>query len=580
MKVIRYALSVFGLLLLAASASAQLIPQSRLVPWAPGVDVGVPGGIPTTRTRKIDVTQSPYNADKTGGADASAAIRSAINAAVANDIVYLPAGRYRIDSSISISKSNITIRGDGDSTLIDNRSGSQGFFVGGDFQGASVAISGSPTKGATTITVASSSNFNVNDNIIISLDNDPTLPVVHVSGRARTRSQVTRVIAKSGNNLTISPALYFNLPANLNPGAQPLPVMAAGVGIEDLKIDGTNGNAAYSIWMEQAYGCWIKNVTSYMSASYHIFLHYSLKCEIRHSHVDNSKTHVANGSGLILYYSSANLLEDNIIQRVFPSVEINKGSSGNVIAYNLGIRSFYGDPASSAGASFDSNHDAHNSFDLYEGNIGESFQCDGYFGSTSEITVFRNWFRGYCPDTTQNWKCVILNRFSRNISVVGNVLGQTGYTWILDAGTTQPSYANKYIYVFGYPNMGNGTYSGTAQLSEGDAWADFGGTPGAGGFQELDLDVRATTILKGNYNTQTGGVPSTEALGSDTLPDSLYQPSKPSWFGGLAWPAFGPTNPNMDITAIPAGYRYINGTDPATGPATAPSNARISISTN
>ena len=548
-------------LLAGERLSASLIPAARLVDWTPGIAVGVPGGIPTNRTHVIDVTLAPYRADKTGATDASRAIQSAISAARSGDVIFLPAGTYRFNSVVSINKNNVTVRGAGDTTLIDNCGTSQAFFVGGDYQGASVAISGSPTKGATTLTVAKTENFKANDDIMISLDNDPALPVVHVSGYGRLRKQLTRVTAISGNTLTISPALYFDLPANLRPGAQPVPVIASGVGLEDMKIDGTRGKAGYAIWLDQAYGCWIKNVTSTMSASYHLFLDYCLKCEIRHCHIDNSQAHISNGSGLILYHSSANLLEDNIIERVFPSVEINKGSSGNVIAYNLGIRSFYGDPAAMVGASFDANHDAHNSYDLYEGNIGEMFQCDGYFGSASEITVFRNWFRGVCPDTTENWKCVNLNRFSRNVSLVGNLLGQSGHKWTVDAGATVTSYATHYIYLFGYPNMGNGGHTGTTQLSAGRTWTNWGTAPGPGGFQELDLEVRATTLLKGNYNTQTAGVPPAEALGDEPLPNSLYLTGKPAWFGQLAWPAFDPTHPNQTLEAIPAGYRYVHGAE-------------------
>src|SRR5688572_26706877 len=82
-------------------AQAQsLIPASRLVDWTPGVSVGVPGGIPTNRTRTIDVTQSPYNADRTGASNATPAIQAAIDAATAGDIVYLPAGKYRVDSTV------------------------------------------------------------------------------------------------------------------------------------------------------------------------------------------------------------------------------------------------------------------------------------------------------------------------------------------------------------------------------------------------------------------------------------------------------------------------------------------------
>jgi len=87
--------------------------------------------------------------------------------------------------------------------------------------------------------------------------------------------------------------------------------------------------------------------------------------------------------------------------------------------------------------------------------------------------------------------------------------------------------------------------------------------PGAGGFQEWDLDVMTTAMLKENYRTDS--IPSGEALlPGEALPSSLYLTSRPNWFGGLAWPPFDPTRPTTSIEAIPAGYRYVHGERPGT----------------
>ena len=94
--------------------AADLISADRLTDWTPGVTVGVPGGITTDRTHLIDVTQVPYSADKTGAADAQPALQKAIADAEAKDVVYLPAGTYRIDRPLRIGfKSRFTLRGAG-----------------------------------------------------------------------------------------------------------------------------------------------------------------------------------------------------------------------------------------------------------------------------------------------------------------------------------------------------------------------------------------------------------------------------------------------------------------------------------
>lgn len=94
--------------------------------------------------------------------------------------------------------------------------------------------------------------------------------------------------------------------------------------------------------------------------------------------------------------------------------------------------------------------------------------------------------------------------------------------------------------------------------------------PAYAGFQELDMDVIFTTLLKANYfATPSGGsIPAVESIGTDTLPNSLFLSSAPARFtdGGLAWPPFSGLSPNEDIEAIPAGYRYIHNAWPGGAP--------------
>ena len=140
------------------------------------------------------------------------------------------------------------------------------------------------------------------------------------------------------------------------------------------------------------------------------------------------------------------------------------------------------------------------------------------------------------------------------------MLGSKGHPWIYDNADKGFGYDQHLIYVLGTPNMGNGGFSGTAQLSKGKPWADWTRVaagergPGPGGFQELDLDVRATTLIKGNFNYKHNAVPENEAVGG-ALPKSLYLSQKPAWFGSLAWPAFGPDTA-FENHKIPAQARF------------------------
>jgi hypothetical protein len=316
--------------------------------------------------------------------------------------------------------------------------------------------------------------------------------------------------------------------------------------------------------MNQAYGCWVKNVRVTRAAHYVFGVGSSLACEVRHCLIGKRKKPFGpNGGALLFSGSTACLVEDNTLIETFPHMEIN-ASCGNVFAYNFCDDS--GIQNDLLGCSINANHGPHSNFNLYEGNYAPKLQSDGYHGSASHDTLFRNWFHGTSTRTDNFWICVNLNRFSRAYTIVGNVLGHRDYEWIYDNGNEGFrgfGYQQRFIYMLGMPNMGNGAFSGRAQASKGDHWADWeklqdsprGKGPGPGGFQELDLDVAATTIRKGNFNYKDNGVPASEVPGNAKLPPSLYLRQKPAWFGDLIWPAFGPDT-GFESNSIPAQMRY------------------------
>jgi len=629
---------------------AELIPPTRLIDWTPGVSVGVPGGIPTNRTRLIDVTASPYNADKTGSTDATAAIQAAVNAAVANDVIFLPAGRYRVGGVISVngSKDNITIRGEGDSTIVEARGLSYLFAVGPSsdyawaqqqyaYPASNNNVTAGLTKGSTVLTVSSTSAFSVGQVIQIALENQTNLtaiesgavPTVSIAGYGTLRRQLSRIVAKTATTLTIFPSIHFTPDPGLGAKVNVLQDQIDGFGLESLYIDCSQAAISMPVAFGQCYGSWIKDVTVYKPSNYGIVMTDSLNCEIRKCKIWERKTDGSNGAGYLLNHIGNSLIEDNISYKVGPAIEVNFGSAGNVIAYNF----LYIE----GGGVLNVNHGPHNSFNLYEGNITPNVQSDGYFGSSSDDVFFRNWLSGKLHESGNYIFIVSLNRFSRNYSLVGNIVGSPGWPYGSDP------------YSMGNPNMGNSGYSGTAEPSAGRHWADWnmtatltsrttdsagtmtfsGGTLGTGqyvtvrwgtngfaqfypssasanlvsinsasaplppqgtalqvftgsaGYQERDLDVERTTLLKANYHAwnQGGmGIPSNQSLGSDVLPPSLYRAAKPDWFGDRSWPAFDPLNPTLGIDRIPAGYRYLHGSNiPSMPPAgsTSPSNVAI-----
>ncbi|GMK42227.1 hypothetical protein PCCS19_52860 [Paenibacillus sp. CCS19] len=83
------------------------LPQSVATDWA---EAPKPTG-----AGLFDITQAPYSADKTGGADVSDKIQAALDAAAAagGGTVYLPAGIYRVEQPITVP-SGVELRGSWD----------------------------------------------------------------------------------------------------------------------------------------------------------------------------------------------------------------------------------------------------------------------------------------------------------------------------------------------------------------------------------------------------------------------------------------------------------------------------------
>ncbi len=637
----------FAIVLHAVSSYAELIPPSRLANWASGIQVGVPGGIDQyrpggtkARTKLIDVTQEPYFADKSGATDAQNAIQTAINAAGNGEVVWIPAGNYRLNKALRVgAKDNITIRGEGPTRTILNlniTSGFQGIVVGTDadylWNYPDYPITGSPSKGSTVLNVGSTSalesypNGGIGAMVHVSVLNDTTLPVVHVSGYQRVRHFKALVKAKTSNTITIFPPIPFDLPVNLEPrfAAAGTASVAENVGLEDFAVNGANmtvGGVLVSFL--QTIGCWANNVHVTNTRNFHLSLADSLLNEVRKCDLRSRNVAGSNGAALLMNSSSSCLIEDNIMVDNFPLIEVNSGSTGNVIAYNF--------CAQTIGVAIDTNHGPHSSFNLYEGNVTPNFQCDGYFGGASEDTIFRNWIHGRKGAITSlkpaegPGLCLNFNRFTRNYNVVGNVIGWPGVTSYSYPGPMTSS-------DWGMPYIGSFDHLGTVEPSKGVWWAVWDGramvrrgafkadaaysntnssrdvvdhvgtsskdtnggtilqwiadnpaknglstwdTPGtsddwrplsANSFRELDKDVFNTLLLKANYRTDLNEISVGEALVAETLPDSLFRREKPAWFGDLAWPPFSPNSPvNASYDDIPAGYRYLNGGSDAPG---------------
>ncbi len=535
------------------STHAQLIPTDRRISWSPGI----PGGIPQRTTVCANVKNAPYLAKGDGITDDTVAVQRAIDSCPSGQVVYLPAGTYRLTAPLQIAAKSIVLRGDGQrNTTLRNVSAS-GHILAVDGAGASSAptrILSGYTKDSSTITVQDVSSLSVGDYIVIYQDNDPSIPVDPTgcggtctwcglfddSNHAMT--QIARIAARNGDTLTLSRPLYFTFKASLNPEALKLG-MVDRVGIEDLSMEMTQAGSGtrHGIQITHCAHCWIRNVETYKIRNHHVSIRNSYGNEVRQSYLHHGWGNYPGdfAYGVMLHFvNSDHRIEDNMFYVLRHSMVLEGGGSGNVFAYNYSKDS-QGDVGSNWLFADMGTHGAHPYMNLVEGNVIVQLDFDGHFGSGSHNTAFRNWIerRSSPPEDTitDGLFAVVLGAKNRYHNIVGNVLCYPGCTGVYQA----PAFVNAEIWHTGYLC--------------------------AGSQDPTDLDVGTTLIRHGNFDYITNETKWDAAITDHALPVSYYLSSKPSFFGALPWPAIGPDLTPM-VGQIPARQRFEAMTQPVPPP--------------
>lgn len=546
----------WGLLLVGVSGSlSEVIPTDRRIDWQPGV----PLGIPARTTIFANVTNSPYNADKTGNADAAPAIQNAINACPSGQVVFVPAGAYRLNSPIAITK-GIVLRGAGPhKTFLSSYADWHALQIG-DWPASPVAtsVSGNPAKGATSLTVASVSSpqIAVGDLIVIDQKNDG-VEVLNVDDESRdnnTRclSQITKVMALNGNGpyvLQIDPPLYHTFSATLLPQVWKLnqgSSLTTYAGIEDLTVERISPitmNWCDNIKLVAAAYCWIRNVESRKTTWWHVDLDRSFRCEIRDSFFNDGYFH---GTGGCAYgvtcdnRSTGHLIENNIFYHLRHAMVVKGGATGCVFGYNYSLDTYQADGWLAPDMFV---HGAHATMNLFEGNIGTKMDGDFTHGSGSYNTFLRNYAtRTSAAEAVQGGRWVVnMDATQTYANFVGNVLGASNLTWAAEETGASRSSTSGYVWSWGF-------------RGDGDSSRE-------------DTRPRDTALRHGNYNAYSGQTSWDPAIADHELPVSLYLATRPAYFGGSAWPSIGPDLHPM-VGMLPARERQAGRPLP-------PSNLRI-----
>lgn len=565
-----------------------------------------------------------------GGTVTSATISAALASAGDNTVVRIPAGTYTLTTEVGFTNSNTILRGAGvSSTILSLEMASNAFDTQYDgTSGSGIAIdAGSLASGTTDVTVADGSSFSAGNMLKVTQDNDFGTGTANYDstfmwgrlGSANLIQSVHYVVSVAGNVLTIDPALPYTLTAALNPVVKKYTYgtnWAKQIGFEDmtLKPSGTPAMAA-TIFLYHVYNSWISNVEFYGYDDFAVQMGGAARVEIRKCYAHDNYDTVEDVPFYFNAYVTGALLENNVANASY-GVGFN-GLTGSVVAYNYFVYSggSIQVPSIWHHGSINSTTGVHNAGNLFEGNITNGIQSDGYHASSSHNTVFRNNFHGLNSGTALNRKTIDLARFSQYYNIVGNVLGDATWNPTAYEMSASPANTNGYIFRLGYPHMNVNTYL-EGDLPQGKA-ADWNSktsyTTGQYVFYSglnykalqnstnkqpdtetaywdadpfgsdyycdsvnlsgIDAAVKTTILRHKNYDYENAAVTlcndayntegcqsATNVLTGDTIPSSLYLTEKPSWFGSLTWPSIEPATPIVNM--IPAQYYYTYGSWP------------------
>ena len=531
------------------------IPSARTYPWQG--NVGVSGGIPTTRTQYGSTINS--TGDST---DRTTTIQNAINGCGANQYVLLGPGTFYV-STLSL-KSNMTLRGSGQgSTTLKGRNASIGPIV--QFStpafpsfGSAINLSSGYTKGSTSIATSSNHGWSAGDYVmfdqIADASGDPPITQTDfcpISGRAP--GHLVRLIAPtSGTTATLDVPLAMTLSASKTPqGRKITSTFTFGAGLEDLHIDNTtsyNGNQdnVGVIFFGMSSNCWILRVDSEGFYRINLLISTAYRGTIRSTVIRRCMTPSASRTSNMGYLwwgqlmMSNMLVENNVLYDGHGGFISNGYAVANVFAYNY-ITNL------SAGSSPNSStqgiyyHGSEPMFNLWEGNHndGTTTGGDAEFGGSAYNTFFRNKLHGRSDMANQKIGLGLVGDYHTKYNAVGNVLAEAGncsdyesYNWFPGSGA------------FGWMTASGGT-----------------GNPAS--------PSRTTLLRHGNWDACTNTVKYCDnavelcqggTSADHTLANSLYLTAKPSWYGNLTWPAIDPTAPTSGT--IPAQYFYQNGVWP------------------
>ena len=554
------------------AVAGDIIPADRRTAWNPGI----PGGIPSRTTICATVDAAAYG---DGSTDATAAIQSAIDGCPEGQVVLLPAGTYRLTSNLEIKK-GIVLRGAGPAltrlraTLPPSSVAVIYLWSGWPTYGSAVKVTADVPKDATSIPVADASTFAAGD--IIQIDQLDDTSYVYdgdcpwfkrpdygppTTGH-RSQGQTVEIASIAGNTLNLTTPIHLGF--KLAFAAQvfkPTGRVTRYAGLEGVYLTGGRNN---QITMLGCAYCWVANVesdgTTPASATApdgvaglgngmkgtHVQIDASFRAVVRDSYFHHA-TNVIQGGGAygisLSSHTSDSLVENNIIYYLNKPLTMRATGGGNVVAYNYIDDAWTSADGALQETTIDMGHASFPFMELVEGNQAPQIATDTVWGNSGWMTVFRNFASSQQERTaaheTYQIAAIAFEAKARFMNVVGNVLGAPGAGLVYEVNSNPPGPDQKTVY-----RLGHGQNAG-------------GGGDDIGTYEDPKSSSATANQLyrHGNYDYATGSVIWDSTNSNHSLPESLYLPGKPAFFGSEPWPFVDPTRTPM-VGVLPAKKRF------------------------
>ncbi len=406
-----------------------------------------------------------HGADPLGLSDSSAAIGAVLyNSAISGAYAYAPNGVYRLNSPLIFNTNNVMLWGESTNAIFWRSNTTLAIQVGHDRVsdgGQAVHFNLNPDslqKGSTNVHFMWNTNefgdvITAGESFWIAgaPTSTNTFRIISTSGFSNRFLWHEPVVIHTitGTNATITAPLWrdhTNNPTARSTSFIQLPTsfqQKTGIVVGNITITGTNFGTGFAttsgnlMQMSMVRNSLVSNVCLYWAGNRALKIDDCNNNRFSWLILQHEYEITANHAGILLADSAGNYFEHCILaNRLFPAIEYNEGTVGNY---------FFGLFTTNCGSGFAV--DAHNSHPyanfwdhcIFDGI--DYFKSDGYFGSVSDMTIFRSKF--YLMDN---------KRWTTRMNVIGCQVGDTSINYTFE----------ELMKTNGRPNLGNDGFFGTS----------------------------------------------------------------------------------------------------------------------